>query len=45
MATGKKKSYTLSEALEYLDNLEVSSSDESDIQPPVNSNDMNRDIN
>ena len=30
MATGKKKSYTLSEALDYLDNLEVSSSDESE---------------
>ena len=29
MATGKKKSYTLSEALDYLDNLEVTSSDES----------------
>ena len=28
MATGKKKSYTLSEALGYLDNLEISSSDE-----------------
>ena len=45
MATRKKKSYTLSEGLEYLDNLEVSSSDESNIQPPVNSNDMNSDIN
>ena len=57
MATGKKKSYTLSEALDYLDNLEVSSSDESKdeddrklksaqifIQPPVNCNDMNSDI-
>ena len=30
MATGKKKSYTLSEALDYLDNLEVSSSDDSE---------------
>ena len=30
MATGKKKSYTLCEALDYLDNLEVSSSDESE---------------
>ena len=29
MATGKKKSYTLSEALDSLDKLEVSSSDES----------------
>ena len=57
MATGKKKIYTLSEALDYLDNLEVSSSDESEdeddeklksaqifIQPPVNCNDMNSDI-
>ena len=30
MATGKKNIYTLSEALHYLDNLEVSSSDESE---------------
>ena len=30
MATGKKKSYTLSEAFNDLDNLEVSSSDESE---------------
>ena len=58
MATGKKKSYTPSEALDYLDNLEVSSSDESEdeddrnlksaqifIQPPVNCNDINSDIN
>ena len=30
MATGKKKSYTLSEALGHLDNLKVSSSDESE---------------
>ena len=58
MATGKKKSYTPSEALDYLDNLEVSSSDESEdeddrnlksaqifIQPPVNCNDVNSDIN
>ena len=30
MATGKKKSYILSEALDYLVNLEVSSSDESE---------------
>ena len=57
MATGKKKSYTLSEALDYLDNLEVSSSDESEdedngklksaqifIQPPVNCNDVNSNI-
>ena len=57
MATGKKKDYTLSEALDYLDNLEVSSSDESKdedykklksaqifIQPPVNCNDLNSDI-
>ena len=57
MATGKKKSYTLSEALGHLDNLAVSSSDESEdddeekltlaqifIQPPVNCNDMNSDI-
>ena len=57
MATGQKKSYTLSEALGYLDDLEVSSSDESKdedneklksaqvfIQPPVNCNDMNSDI-
>ena len=29
MATGKKKSYTLIEAFDYLDNLEISSSDES----------------
>ena len=29
MVTGKKKSYILNEALDYLDNLEVSSSDES----------------
>ena len=29
MATGKKKGYTLSEALGNLDNLEISSSDES----------------
>ena len=29
MATGKKKGYTLSEALSYLDNLEVFFSDES----------------
>ena len=28
MATGKKKRYTLSKAFDYLDNLEVSSSDE-----------------
>ena len=58
MATAKKKNCTLSEALDYLDNLEVSSSDESKdeddrklksaqifIQPPVNCNDMNSDIN
>ena len=58
MATGKKKSYNLSEALGNLDNLDVSSSDESEdednkkvksaqisIQPPVNCNDMNSDIN
>ena len=57
IVTAKKKSYTLSEALDYLDNLEVSSSDESEyvddeigksaqifIQPPVNCNDMNSDI-
>ena len=57
MATGKKKGYTLSEALDNLDNLEISSSDESEdeddgklksaqifIQPPVNCNDMNSDI-
>ena len=30
MATGKKKSYTLSEALDYLGNLEVFYSDESE---------------
>ena len=30
MATGRKKSYTLSEAIDYLDNLEVSSSHESE---------------
>ena len=30
MATGKKKSYTLSKPFDYLDNLEVSSSDESE---------------
>ena len=30
MATGKKKNYTLSEARDYFDNLEVSSSDESE---------------
>ena len=30
MATEKKNSYTLSEALDYFDNLEVSSSDESE---------------
>ena len=29
MVTGKKRSYTVSETLNYLDNLEVSSSDES----------------
>ena len=29
MVTGKKKSYILNEALDYLDNLEVSSSDKS----------------
>ena len=29
MVTGKKKSYIVSEALDYLDNLEVFSSDES----------------
>ena len=58
MAAGRKKSYTLSEALDYLDNLEVSSCDESEdedngkpksaqifIQPPVNCNDMDSDIN
>ena len=57
MATGKKKSYTLSEAFDYFNNLEVSSSDESEvedygklksaqifIQPHVNYNDMNSDI-
>ena len=57
IVTAKKKSYLLSEALDYLDNLEVSSSDESEdvddeigksaqifIQPPVNCNDMNSDI-
>ena len=57
MATGKKKSYTLSEALDYFDNLEVFSSDESEdkdyeklksaqifIQPPVDCNNMNSDI-
>ena len=57
MTTGKKKIYTLSEALDYLDNLEVSSRDESKdkdkrklkstqifIQPSVNCNDMNSDI-
>ena len=57
MAAEKKKNYTLSEALGYLDNLEVSSSNESEsedyhklkseqifIQPPVNCNDMNSDI-
>ena len=57
MATGKKKKYALSEALDYLDYLEVSSSDESEdeddgklksaqifIQPLVNCNDMNSDI-
>ena len=32
MATGKKKSFTLSEALDYLDNLAVSSSDESEYE-------------
>lgn len=30
MATGKKKRYTLSKAFDYLDNLEVSSSNESE---------------
>ena len=57
MATGKKKSFAFSKALAYLDNLEVSSSNESKdedyeklksaqifIQPSVNCNDMNSDI-
>ena len=57
MATGKKKSYTLIEALHYLDNLEISCGDEWEdeddgklksaqifIQPPVNCNNMNSDI-
>ena len=57
MATGKKNSYTLSEALDYFDNLEVSSNDKSEdednrklksaqifIQPPVNCNGVNSDI-
>ena len=58
MATGKKKRYAFSKAFDYLDNLEVSSSNESEdedgeklklaqkfIQPPVNCNDTNSDIN
>ena len=57
MATGKSKSYTLSEKFDYLDNLEVSSSYKSEeedneklksaqifIQPPVDCNDMNSDV-
>ena len=32
MATGKKKSFTLSKALDYLDNLTVSSSNESEYE-------------
>ena len=57
MATGKSKSYTLSETYDYLDNLEVSSSYKSEdedneklklaqifIQPPVDCNDMNSDV-
>ena len=57
MTIWKKKIYTLSEALDYLSNLEVSSSDgfedqddgklksaQTFVQPPVNCNDMNSDI-
>ena len=54
MVKGKKKSYTLSKVLDYLDNLAISSSDEDNknlwsakifIQPPVKWSDMNSDIN
>ena len=57
MRTGKKKRYTLSEATDYFDILEVFSTDDSEdednenmksahifIQPPVNYNDINSDI-
>ena len=57
MKTGKKKSYTLSEAIDYFDILEVFPTDDSEdednenmksahtfIQPPVNYNDINSDI-